>query len=64
MSLDTLQGAALSVALVAGVSLMFIMQAGNQARISTLAGHYFSTYITTKVGYQDSLQHAVLCLSE
>ena len=64
MSLDSLHGAAASVALVAGVSLVSILQVGNWARVSTLARHYFSTFITTTDWYQDSLQHAVLGLSE
>ena len=41
-----LWGAA-SAALVAGVSLVSILQAGDWARVSTLVRHYFFPYITT-----------------
>ena len=61
MSLDTLSGAA---AMVAGVSLVSILQAGNWARVPTLDTHYFSPYITAMDWYQDSLQYAMLGLSE
>ena len=64
MSLCTLQGVAASAALMAGVSLMSIMPAGDLARISTPARHYFSTYITTTDQHQDSVQHSVLGLRE
>ena len=57
-------GAAASAALVAGVSLVSILQAGDWARVSTLARHYFSPYITAVDWHQDSVQHAVLGLSE
>ena len=57
-------GATASAALVAGVSLVTILQAGDWARVSTLARHYFSTYITTTDQHQDSVQCAVLGLSE
>ena len=40
-------GVAASAALVAGVSLVSILQAGDWARVSTLTRHYFSPYITT-----------------
>ena len=57
MSLGTLQSAAASEALVAGVSLVSILLAGDWARVSTLAGQYFliciyhvCTYIITKIG--------------
>ena len=50
--------------LPAGVSLVSILQAGDWTRVSTLARHYFSTYITTMEWHQDSVQHAVLGLSE
>ena len=43
MSLGSLWGAAASAALAAGVSLVSILQAGDWARVSTLARHYFST---------------------
>ena len=64
MSLGSLWGVAASAALVAGVSLVTILQAGDWARVSTPARHYFSTYITTTDQHQDSVQHAVLGLSE
>ena len=64
MSLSSLWGFAASAALAAGVSLVTILQAGDWARVSTLARHYFSTYITTTDRHQDSVQHAVLGLSE
>ena len=59
-----LGGGAPSAALVVGVSLVTIQQAGDWARVSTLARHHFSTYITTMYWHQDSVQHAVLDLSE
>ena len=46
------------------VSLVTILQAGDWTRVSTPARHYFSTYITTMEWHQDSMQHAVLGLSE
>ena len=49
---------------MAGVSLVPILQAGDWARVSTLAMHYFSPYITTMDQHQDSVQHAMLGLSE
>ena len=64
MSLGSLWGVAASAALAAGVSLVTILQAGDWARVSALASHYFSTYITTTDQHQDSVQHAVLGLSE
>ena len=42
----------------------FLDQAVTNFRVSTPAMHYFSTYITTTDWYQDSVQHAVLGLSE
>ena len=60
----SLQGAAASAALAAGVSLVSILQAGDWARVSTPARHCFSPYITTTDWHQDSVQHAVLDLSE
>ena len=47
MSPGFLQGVAASAALAAGVSLVTILQAGDWARVSAPARHYFSTYITT-----------------
>ena len=64
MSLSSLQGAAVSAALAAGVSLVSILQAGDWARVSSLARHYFSPYITATDWHQDSVQHAMLGLSE
>ena len=61
MSLGSLQGAA---ALAAGVSQVSILQAGDSARVSTPARQNFSTYITTMDWHQDSVQSAVLDLSE
>ena len=57
-------GVAASAALAASVSLVTILQAGDWARVSTLARHYFSTYNTSTDWHQDSVQHAVLGLSE
>ena len=51
-------------ALAAGVSLASILQAGDWARVSTPTRHYFSIYITSTDQDQDSVQHAVLGLSE
>ena len=64
MSPGSLQGAAASAAIVAGVSLVSILQAGDWARVSTLARHYFSPYITTTDQHQDSVQCAMLGFSE
>ena len=57
-------GAAASAALVADVSLVSILQVGDLAKVSTLARHYFSPYITTMDQHQGSVQHAVLGLSK
>ena len=64
MSPGSLWGAAASAALVPGVSLMSILQAGDWDTVSTLARHYFSPYIATTDWHQDSVQHAMLGLSE
>ena len=64
MSLGYLQGVVASAALTGGVSLVTILQAGDWTRVSTPARHYFSTYISTTDQHQDSVQHAVLGLSE
>ena len=64
MSPASLWGVAASEALAAGFSLMTILQAGDWAQVSTPARHYFCTYITTMDQHQDSVQHAVLGLSE
>ena len=59
-----LWGVAASAALATGVSLVTILQAGDWTRVSTPARYYFSTYITTMDWHQDSMQHAMLGLSE
>ena len=59
MSPSTLWGAAVSTAFVAGVSLVSILQAGDWARVSTLARCYIFTYITPMDQHQDSIQYAV-----
>ena len=64
ISLGSLQGVAASAVLVAGVSLVTILQAGDWTRVSTPTRHYFSTYITTTDWHQDSVQCAMLDLSE
>ena len=64
MSPGSLWRVAASAALAAGVSLVTILQAGDWTRVSTLARHYFSTYITMTDRHQDSVQHAMLGLSE
>ena len=64
MSPGSLGGVAASAALVSGVSLVTILQAGDWTRVSTPARHYFSTYITTMDQHQDSVQCAMLGLSE
>ena len=64
MSLGSLWGVAAYAALVAGVSLVTILQAGDWTKVSTPAIHYFSTYITTTYWHQDSMQHSMLGLSE
>ena len=64
MSPGSLWGVATSAALAAGVSLVTILQAGDWTRVSTPARYYFSTYITTIDWHLDSVQHAVLGLSE
>ena len=64
MSLGSLQGVAASAALAAGVSLVTILQAGDWTRVSMPARNYFSTYINMTDWHQDSVQCAVLGLSE
>ena len=51
-------------ALVAGVTLVSILQVGTWATFSMQAIHYFSSYISTTDWHQDSVQHALLDLSE
>ena len=55
---------AASVALVAGLSLFFILQASDWARVSTPARHYFSTYITMMDQHQNSVQCTVSGVNE
>ena len=64
MSVGSLWGVAASAALAASVSMVTILQTGDWTRVSTPARHYFSTYITTTDWHQDSMQHAVLGISE
>ena len=64
MSPGSLWIAAASAALAAGFSLVTILQVGDWSRVSTPAKHYFSTYITTMDQHQNSVQCAVLGLSE
>ena len=64
MSPGSFLWAAASVALVAGVYLVSILQAGDWARVSTLARYCFSPYITTTDQHQGSVQHDMLGLSE
>ena len=64
MCLGSLWEAAASAASAAGVSLLSILQAGDCTKVSTPARHYFSPYITTTDWHQDSVQHAVLVISE
>ena len=45
MSPTTVRGVSVSVALSAGVSLVAILEKGEQARVSTTARYHFSTYI-------------------
>ena len=44
VSLDALLGAAVSTALATGMYLLSILQAGDGARISTPAKHFFTEY--------------------
>ena len=64
MSPGSLWGDAASAVLVAGVSLGSILKAGDWARVSMPARHYFTTYITTTDWHQDCVQCTVLGLSE
>ena len=58
--LASLWKAATSAGLAADVSLVSILQAGDWAKVSMPARHYFSTYITAMDQHQDSVQCAVL----
>ena len=64
MSPGSFWQAAASAALVAVVSLVSILQAGDWARVSTPARCYFPLYITTVDQLQDSIQCAVLGLHD
>ena len=64
MSPIPLHGTVVSSPLVVGVSLMSILQVGDWAGVSTPAIHYFFSYVTTTDQHQDSIQWAVLSLSE
>ena len=64
MSPCTLYGLAVTAALVDGVSLVTFLEAADWARASTPARHYFFTCITNTDHHQDSIQSAVLVLSE
>ena len=64
MSVGALWDAADSAALLGDVSLVLILQVGDWARISTPARYYFFMYIATIDQHQDSVQQAVLSLSE
>ena len=64
MSLGSLWEVAASAALAASVFLLTILQVGDWTRVFIPARHYFSTYITTTDWHRDSMQHAVLGLSE
>ena len=64
MFLGTLHDALSCTALAPGVSLVSILEAGDLARVSTTAKHYFLVYITAKDWHMDSVQHALLGLSE
>ena len=55
MYICTIQDAAASAALVAGVPLVSIMHAGDWAIVFTPARHYFFTYTTTTYQHQDSV---------
>ena len=62
--LSTHWGGATSAVLVAGVSLLSILQAGDWARVSTPGRHDFSFYIPTMDWHQDPVQCILLSLSE
>ena len=64
MSPGSLQGLLLLQPWQLVFSLVTIMQAGDWTRVSTPARHYFSTSITTMDQDQDSMQCALLGLSE
>ena len=64
MSLGTSCSAEGSVALAAGLSLVFILQAGDLARVSIQARQFLSTYVTTTDCNPDSVKYAVFGLNE
>ena len=53
-----------SADVVTGVSMVSTLQAGDWAKVSTQARHYFSPYITPTGQHQNSVQCAVVGLSE
>ena len=50
--------------MVAGITVVSILQVSDWARVSVSARHYFSVYIITSDKYQDSMQQANLGLSQ
>ena len=60
MSLGSLCSAMTSAPLVAGVSLVSMLQAGDWTGVSALARHYLSIYITAVDWYKDPVQCVVL----
>ena len=64
MSLGTHWGTVETIALVAGVSLVSILQEGDMARVFSPTRHYFITYIIAAYRNKDPGQYAVLGLSE
>ena len=64
MSSSTQHGVVLSEALATDVSWVSILQAGEWVRVSTPTRHYFSTYPSTTDWCKDSVQLAILGLSE
>ena len=62
--LGTLQGAAVSTALVVGVSLESILLAGDWVSSSTPVRQYISTYITTTCCQQDIVQQTLFSPSK
>ena len=64
MSPGSLHDTVVSAAYAVGVSLMSILQPGDWVRVSIPARHYFSSYISIRDWYQDSIQWGVLGLSE
>ena len=59
MSPGSLWGATASAAFVAGASLVSILQAGDWARVSTPARHYFSLTLLLQIGIKTL--YSMLC---